>query len=317
MLHTHLPSSAGRRGFTLIELLVVIAIIAILIGLLVPAVQKVREAAANTTCKNNLHQLGVAMHNYHGTFKHFPVARQTKPEGGDYYANWAILLLPFVEQEPLYNLYNNNVRNTNPANATVRTTFLPVYTCPMDPNANTLLTPATSNDISVQYATGSYRGMSGVNCDGFDQWVGYDSEIAQNMSVCPGKRGVMHGDRGGKLAPERFDTIRDGSSNTLMIGERVTRTTPARGTFWADSFNLYSMSGAYPDSATLLPDYNACSNVASDVAQCKYGWGSMHTGGINFVLCDGHVTVVSNSINMQVFVALATINGGEQLPSWE
>jgi prepilin-type N-terminal cleavage/methylation domain-containing protein/prepilin-type processing-associated H-X9-DG protein len=310
--------STGRHAFTLIELLVVIAIIAILIGLLVPAVQKVRDAAARTQCQNNLKQIGLAMHAYHDVYRKFPVGRQTKPRNAsadDYYANWAILILPFIEQGNLYRMYNNNVRNTDKANDFVRQQFVPVYTCPSDPNANMLILPETANDgvdtTAVPYATGSYRGMAGVNCDGFDQWCGYNSEIRQNLKVCPGKRGVLHGDNNGALSGERLTGITDGSSNTLMIGERVTISHNRRTTFWADSFNLYSLSGAYPDSATLLPDYDACALVASDIAQCKYGWGSTHTGGINFVLCDGHVTVITNNINMQIFLALATTNGGE------
>jgi prepilin-type processing-associated H-X9-DG protein len=215
--------------------------------------------------------------------------------------------------------YNNNVRNTNPANDFVRQQFVPIYTCPSDPNANMLIVPETANDgtdvTSVPFATGAYRGMAGVNCDGFDQWAGYNSEIRTNLRVCPGKQGVLHGDNNGGLPAEKFASITDGSSNTLLVGERVTKTHNRRTTFWADSFNLYSLSAAYPDSATLLPDYDACGRVASDIAQCKYGWGSLHTGGINFVLCDGHVTLINNNINMQVFLALATIAGNEVIPS--
>ena len=327
MLRSRFLSPIARRGFTLIELLVVIAIIAILIALLVPAVQKVREAAARTQCQNNLKQIGLALHNYHDANKVFPVGRQTRPRNqppqvdvDDYYANWAILILPYIEQGNLYKQYDNNVPNTNRANDFVRQQFVPLYTCPMDPNANMLILPETSNDgvdtTSIPYATGSYRGMAGVNCDGFDQWVGYNSEIRANLKACPSKRGILHGDNNGALPGERFASITDGTSNTLMVGERMTISHNRRTTFWADSFNLYSLSGAYPDSATLLADYDACGRLVSDIAQCKYGWGSLHTGGINFLLCDGHVTVITNGINMQVFVALATISGGEVIPDY-
>src|SRR5436190_18274720 len=111
MVQSSCHPATGRRGFTLIELLVVIAIIAILIGLLVPAVQKVRDAAARAQCFNNLKQMGLAMHNHHDTYKKFPVGRMTKPRNAttdDYYANWAILILPYIEQAQLYNQYNNN-----------------------------------------------------------------------------------------------------------------------------------------------------------------------------------------------------------------
>src|SRR6516164_7026467 len=108
----------GRRppkGFTLIELLVVIAIIAVLIGLLVPAVQKVREAANNTQCINNLKQIGIAMHNYHDSHKHFPSGHQNQEISSKeiYFANWAILILPYMEQEVLYKTYDNTVSNAN------------------------------------------------------------------------------------------------------------------------------------------------------------------------------------------------------------
>jgi prepilin-type N-terminal cleavage/methylation domain-containing protein/prepilin-type processing-associated H-X9-DG protein len=322
-----------RIGFTLIELLVVIAIIGILIALLLPAVQKIREAAANMQCRNNLHQIGLALHNYHDANGAFPPGHEAHryngagltngtADGAYYFSNWGIQLLPYLEQDNLYKLYDNTVYNNHPKNAFVVQSVVKVYACPSDINAGQLLDPETAGRLAPggnnTFRSSSYRGMSGVNCDGFDQWGGYPSEVLANLHNCPGLRGLLHSyDDWSGLKTETFASITDGTSNTLAIGERSTRTRPRRGTFWGDSFNLYSLSGAYNQSYSLWNDYQACIDVPGvDQARCKYGWGSFHTAGINFVFCDGHVISISPNINMNVFVALATIANGEVIPDY-
>jgi prepilin-type processing-associated H-X9-DG protein len=271
-------------------------------------------------CTNNLKQIGLALHNYHDANGQFPSGHRVTVVNGvnTYYTNWAIQLLPFIEQDNLYKLYNDSLPNIDISNKAVRETYVATYTCPSDANANRLLVPETGanngSNNGIAYRTGSYRGMSGVSATGFDQWAGFPSEVLVNMARGPGLRGVLHTDWPGGPSPERLTNITDGTSNTLIAGERATRTHISRGTFWADSFNLYSLSGAYNQSASLLNDYDACIRIASDQAQCKYGWGSFHTGLINFVFGDGSVRPVQTSIDMRVFTFLATIAGGEVIP---
>jgi prepilin-type N-terminal cleavage/methylation domain-containing protein/prepilin-type processing-associated H-X9-DG protein len=316
-----LVARQAAAAFTLIELLVVIAIIAILIGLLLPAVQKVREASMTTQCRNNLKQIGLALHNYHDGNGTFPPGHWVVGPLGDggnnstYYSNWAIYILPYVEQDNLYKQYNNNLPNWNPANTAVVQTYLSVYTCPSDRNYKQIVQPGSAPPLqsgNFRYMTGSYRGMSGRSATGFDQWAGYPSEVIVNLRANAGYRGLLHTDGPATgLSGERMTNVSDGTSNTIAVGERTTNTTTNRTTFWAFSFNLYNLSGAFPQSASLLNDYNACNAIASDVAQCKYGWGSNHPNFINFVFADGSVRGIPTSIDMNIFVNLSTIAGGE------
>jgi prepilin-type N-terminal cleavage/methylation domain-containing protein len=334
---------ARRDGFTLIELLVVIAIIAILIGLLVPAVQKVREAAARLQCQNNLKQIGLAVHNFHDTYKKFPagsVYRESVPGNGqwDYYDTWAISILPYIEQGNLYKLWDPKVPNavpdaTSPNMALLRQSHVPVYECPSDPNGFTPATPASGPGGTTGlgrplYMPGSYRGVAGADWGGTDWGVdqGGPNEnwddatqvanwLMKNRSM---SRGIFHATVPGVASAERMASIIDGTSNTLMVGEYATTTVLNRRTFWAYAYTSYNLSCVtYAQSRTLLADFDLCQNTAPGGSnQCKRAWGSLHTGIINFVMCDGSVRTISTSIDMNLTLpALATIAGGEVIPT--
>ena len=236
------PSSFRRRvsGFTLIELLVVIAIIAILIGLLLPAVQRVRDAAARAKCQNNLKQIGVALHNHHDTFGTFPPGgMQTGRNGTPCYSNWAIEILPFIEQSELYRRYDQTKFNENVANMFVNQSRVPTYECPADLYLGKLELPRTGQ-ARYPYMHGSYRAISGRSgAIGRGFWDTFEDQFwPPNWQMDKAWRGVLHGTasayngipaqnatgtNGSQLSqmggPERMADIIDGTSNTLIVGE--------------------------------------------------------------------------------------------------
>jgi type II secretory pathway pseudopilin PulG len=325
--------------------LVVIAIIAILIGLLLPAVQKVREAAARMQCANNLKQIGLALHNYHDAMGTLPSAHIEKCPPGttagtenvcSYWNNWCIDILPYIEQDNLWKTYNQNLPNTDLPNASglgadnraFVQNKVAIYTCPADTRANQLFSPETmppdgrgQPNPPIMFRAGSYRCMTGIgNTSNTNTYGGYWDEVRSALSAHPTGRGAFHGDGYSGLQPERLAGIVDGTSNTLFVGERHTITHPTRGPFWADSFNLYSSGATYAaipgGNMYLQPDYDAC-QAQINANYCKYGWGSLHAAGnIPFLYGDGHVGLIPPTIDQNVFIALSTIAGGEVIPNF-
>ncbi|QDT66339.1 DUF1559 domain-containing protein [Calycomorphotria hydatis] len=306
-----------RRAFTLVELLVVIAIISTLIALLLPAVQQAREAARRSHCKNNLKQVGLAIHNYHDNFGMFPIGSSQWGPGNVLqsdrrgYIGWAISILPFIEQQNLFHQYNSNADNRSSSNQSVREAFVNTYNCPSDPGTTQIHIPATGGCCGRSWAASSYRGVSGrMNPSNGAFWDDtYWLQTGGLEEVDRGPLGVI----GYGFRPVRFRNITDGTSNTLLVGEATTITTPTRGTFWAHSYTSYALSSitvGYSAETFGITDYQACSDATSGGNPCKRFFGSLHVGGVQFVNCDGSVGFISENIDRELLGNLACIADG-------
>jgi type II secretory pathway pseudopilin PulG len=312
-------------AFTLIELLVVISVVAVLIALLLPAVQAARESARRADCQSRLRQIGLALHAYHNTHQKYPpgnivktsgVCRAWGVEGRDYPSedgpNWAIHLLPFLEEGDLHAAYDYSTFNEAEENADVTGAVVSTYVCPSDtlPNQPQVPAegPASAGALNVAYMPGSYRVVSGTS-----EGVRFLDSSDESLSYKAGRRGPLHAIGLPGFGQESFRTIVDGLSNTLVIGESTTSTSLARRTLWAYSHSYFSLSAVTPQSRVLLGDYDACAREGGygSSKPCRRGWGSFHPGIVNFVACDGSVRAISTGIDMNVLAAMATIEGGE------
>ena len=301
----------SRRGFTLIELLVVIAIIAVLIGLLLPAVQKVREAANRTRCLNNLKQLGLALHNYHDTHQTFPSAYlyQGRPEGLGLFQQppryvdtapgwgWAALLLPWIEQDNLWRQIPFLLPVERSGVEAVRRTPVGTYNCPSDRHAGEFMVQSETDRDLARAATNSYAA-----CFGQGLYIGeYPADGT----------GIFY-----RNSRTRIADVRDGTPYTIAIGERAAAfvRTPWAGAMSGGTVRTTPgapVDIAYAEEAPVQVMAGSGGYPINHRFSSPYNFFSPHGGVTHFAFADGSARALRNEIDPFIFWALCTRAFGE------
>lgn len=322
------------RGFTLIELLVVIAIIAIVVALLLPAVQQAREAARRTQCKNNLKQMGIAMHNYHDTAKTLPPGYLfTKGSVWETIGGPTISLMPYFEQANLQKLIDKN-KPWYAQRPDAARTVVSLFLCPSDPTPSTIMEPGVAGyPVGVIFGASSYAYS-----------LGYDDAVCFSARLGEKRRtkdmGVFH-----VHSNTRFRDVTDGTSNTIAAGEAASFWEMCDGPPGCDTAipNQQAHHAWIIDGTNKEPYLNAGLHYGGSLAStvermnkpvatgaymhtsgatdCRPSWAggphwgtnfrSHHTGGCNFLLCDGSVKFLSELVDMGIYRSVSTIGGRE------
>lgn len=329
-----------KAGFTLIELLVVIAIIAILIALLLPAVQQAREAARRSTCKNNLKQIGLGLHNYHETHGVFPpgsVVTQTNGVSGNavryrdwleagsttavnaHGTSWMLQLLPFVDQATTYNKWNFNTNVMG--NRAVAEFDIPIFYCPsrrskvrkVDQKMQLSETPNTFPGTNPFTKGGTDYGACKGSGNGFG-----DGAATGHESLGPGASNEWMGTLGGghlgifySNSDSQIRDIKDGTTNTLMLGEMQRLSSGNDASLSLDGWAAGGVANIFDtDAGTVSSESGSGNNRGINGGQYE-GPGSDHVGGAHFSMADGSVRFISENIDTITFNRIGTADGGK------
>ncbi len=306
---------SNRRGFTLVELLVVIAIIGVLVALLLPAVQAAREAARRSSCQNNLKQIAIATHNFHDTTRAFPFNGDPIAKAGCCIGptsaqwSWLARILPFIEQNNLYDqgkIAQNAALLTpvtiDPGPAATVAAQIPAYLCPSDGySTQGPRTDCANFPGGTPVGQTNYKGVSGANW-AWGNWT-YTGPSGNNNGLDLGD-GLFY--RSDYARKRTFASIKDGTSNTFMIGEDL----PEQNVHCAYPYSNTATGTCAVPLNTGRPPVAGIDTTPGNWPNV-YSFRSWHPGGGQFAMADGSVTFVSSTINLQVYRDLATIKGGE------
>ncbi|PQO45816.1 DUF1559 domain-containing protein [Blastopirellula marina] len=314
--------SKRSAGFTLVELLVVIAIIGVLIGLLLPAVQQAREAARRMQCTNNLKQIGLALHNYHGTYNSLSSGNQgiVNAAGTKYYGHgwtWHSNILSYLEQGPLFDAiqgsdgWGNELGGTSSGKALlVQTTVVNVFWCP----SQSEVSPGPQKYGAYEQPS-NYNGNMGTRIgNGNDNCVCTGVSTLEEMRTkdwgCMNGNGIFYVD-----SSTRFADVRDGLSNTIFVSEVVDTGGEVMGHYsgGCDRHAIFA-GGADSNPPTEMTEYLIAAEGNDPInGGAEEAAGSWHTGGANFCMGDGSVRFLSENMDMATYQGLSTRAGGETL----